>query len=90
MKVILRQDVENLGSIGETLTVKDGYGRNYLIPRGLAYYATPGALKVLEGEKKQYSAKMQKLKAGAEETAAKLAELQIHPELVEGEIFHDF
>jgi large subunit ribosomal protein L9 len=85
MKVILRQDVENLGSIGETLTVKDGYGRNYLIPRGLAYYATPGALKVLEGEKKQYAAKMQKLKAGAEETAAKLAELQISVAMKVGE-----
>jgi large subunit ribosomal protein L9 len=85
MKVILRQDVENLGSIGDTLTVKDGYGRNYLIPRGLAYYATAGAIKVLEGEKKQYSAKMQKLKAGAEETAAKLAELQISVAMKVGE-----
>ncbi|MES2767375.1 MAG: 50S ribosomal protein L9 [Bacteroidota bacterium] len=85
MKVILRQDVENLGSMGDSLTVKDGYGRNYLIPRGMAYYATSGAMKVLEGEKKQYKAKMDKLKAGAEEIAAKLAELQISVAMKVGE-----
>ena len=40
MKVILREDVEALGQAGETINVKDGYGRNYLIPQKLAYLAT--------------------------------------------------
>lgn len=47
MRVILRQDVENLGEAGTVQTVSDGYARNYLIPKGLAVVATPGELKVL-------------------------------------------
>jgi large subunit ribosomal protein L9 len=42
MEVILRQDVVDLGRAGEIVTVKEGYGRNYLIPRGLAYAASAG------------------------------------------------
>jgi large subunit ribosomal protein L9 len=42
MEVILRQDVPDLGKAGEVVAVRDGYGRNYLIPRGLAYAATAG------------------------------------------------
>lgn len=45
MKVLLTQDVYNLGHAGEVKTVADGYGRNYLLPRGLAVLATPGAVK---------------------------------------------
>ncbi|MCS7061023.1 MAG: 50S ribosomal protein L9 [Anaerolineae bacterium] len=45
MKVLLTQDVYNLGRAGEVKTVADGYGRNYLLPRGLAVLATPGAVK---------------------------------------------
>ena len=41
MKIILRQDVENLGKMGDIVIVKDGYARNYLIPRSFAYYASP-------------------------------------------------
>jgi large subunit ribosomal protein L9 len=47
MKVVLRQDVENLGEKGSVKNVADGYARNYLIPRGLAVVATPGELKVV-------------------------------------------
>ncbi len=50
MKVILRQDVESLGRVGEIVNVKDGYARNYLIPRNYAYYATAGAMKAFEAE----------------------------------------
>jgi len=57
MKVILRKDVNTLGLMGQIVTVKDGYGRNFLIPRNLAYYASEGALKALEIEKKQYQNK---------------------------------
>ena len=54
MKIILRQDVENLGNIGEIVVVKPGYARNFLIPNQLAYVATEGAIRALETEKQQY------------------------------------
>jgi large subunit ribosomal protein L9 len=47
MKVVLRQDVENLGEKGSVKNVADGYARNFLIPRGMAVVATPGELKVV-------------------------------------------
>jgi large subunit ribosomal protein L9 len=53
MKVILRTDIDNLGKIGELVTVKPGYARNYLVPQGFAYLATPGALRRFEEEKQQ-------------------------------------
>jgi large subunit ribosomal protein L9 len=77
MKIILRQDVENLGAIGEIVTVKAGYARNFLIPNQLAYLATPGAIRSLETEKKQYEGRMAKARQHAEVIAAQLAELQI-------------
>ena len=49
MKLILTAAVENLGAAGEIVEVKDGYGRNYLLPRGLAIVATRGAEKQIEG-----------------------------------------
>jgi large subunit ribosomal protein L9 len=52
MQVILREDVENLGNTGEMVTVKDGYARNYLIPRGLAVLATPRNVRRLDHEKR--------------------------------------
>ena len=51
MDVILRQDVESLGRAGEVVTVKDGYARNYLLPRGLAYQATARHRRQLEAER---------------------------------------
>jgi large subunit ribosomal protein L9 len=69
MKVILRKNFEQLGSIGELVTVKDGYARNYLIPRGIAYTATKGNMTSLEEEKKQFA----KLQAKELEEAQKLA-----------------
>jgi len=53
MKVILRTDIDNLGKIGELVSVKPGYARNYLVPQGFAYLATPGALRRFEEEKQQ-------------------------------------
>lgn len=50
MKLILRKQVEHLGEAGQVVNVKAGYGRNYLLPQGLAYEATKGNLKVLEQE----------------------------------------
>ncbi len=53
MDVILRQDVDNLGQAGELVTVKDGYARNYLLPRGLAYPASEGNRRRIEAEARQ-------------------------------------
>lgn len=53
MKIILREDVEKLGQSGEVVDVKDGYGRNYLIPQGKAVMATKGAIQELERLKKE-------------------------------------
>lgn len=58
MNVILIKDVENLGTEGDVVTVKNGYGRNFLIPRGLARMATPGVVRALEEEKRQQSRKV--------------------------------
>ena len=65
MKIILRADVENLGRLGDVVTVKAGYGRNYLLPQGLAMLVTPGNLKAFE-------ARMDALRAAADDLAGKL------------------
>ena len=72
MKIILRADVEKLGHLGDVVSVKNGYGRNYLIPQGLAMLATPGNLKVFELERKKLQAHMDALRAEASGLAAKL------------------
>ena len=63
MQVILIQDVNNLGGVHELVTVKDGYGRNFLIPSKLAIEASPSNLKQLEERKKQLAKKEEKLLA---------------------------
>lgn len=73
MKVILRQNYTNLGSIGDVVDVKDGYARNFLIPRSIAYRATAGNLKALEEEKKILARKEEKTAKEAEKLAAQLA-----------------
>lgn len=73
MQVILRQDIENLGKIGEVVNVKNGYARNYLIPRSYAYVATAGALKAVESEKKKWAKKQEQIRAEAMVLAEKLA-----------------
>jgi large subunit ribosomal protein L9 len=85
MNVILRQNVEKLGEIGDLVTVKAGYGRNYLIPNQLAYVASPGAIRALETEKKQYGLKMEKAKNQSEIVASQLADLQISIPMQVGE-----
>lgn len=61
MELILKQDVENLGFKDDVVQVKNGYGRNFLIPQGLAILATPSAKKVLAENLKQRAFKEQKL-----------------------------
>ena len=65
MQVILKENIIGLGYKDEVVTVKDGYGRNYLIPTGKAVIASKSALKVLEEELKQRAKKIAKIKADA-------------------------
>lgn len=72
MQVILKEDILNLGYKDEIVTVKDGYGRNYLIPQGKAVIASESAKKVLAENMKQRAHKLEKIKKDAEALAAKL------------------
>ena len=72
MQVILKEDVINLGYKDDVVTVKDGYGRNFLIPTGKAVIASESARKVLAENLKQRAHKLAKIKTDAEELAAKL------------------
>lgn len=77
MKVILREEVENLGDIGDVVEVSDGYGRNYLIPKGLALRAFERNVKALEHERRVQTQRLKKLKSAAEEFAARLERLTL-------------
>lgn len=77
MEIILKQDVENVGFKDDIVTVKNGYGRNYLIPQGMAILATPSAKKVLAETLKQRAYKEQKLVDDATKTADAIKELEI-------------
>jgi large subunit ribosomal protein L9 len=72
MKIILKEDITNLGYKDDVVEVKNGYGRNYLIPQGKAVIATPSALKVLAENQRQRAHKIAKMKADAEAIAASL------------------
>ena len=72
MNVILKADIKGLGKAFEVAKVRDGYGRNWLLPQGLAITASTGNLKNLESEKKRQAGKLAKLKTTAEELATKL------------------
>ncbi|MCX6156260.1 MAG: 50S ribosomal protein L9 [Candidatus Kapabacteria bacterium] len=85
MKVILRQEYPSLGRMGDIVTVKNGYARNFLIPRSIAYLATPGALNAIEIEKKRFAKRLEKERISAEEIAAKVSELQISVAMKVGE-----
>ena len=67
MKVILLADVQNLGNIGEVVNVKNGYGRNWLIPQGLAQMATPGAVRAFEDQLRQQARRHAQERNNAEE-----------------------
>ncbi|MCT4629084.1 50S ribosomal protein L9 [Winogradskyella sp.] len=77
MELILKQDVENLGFKDDIVTVKNGYGRNFLIPQGHAVMATPSAKKVLAETLKQRAYKEKSIIDEAEKTAKALAELEV-------------
>jgi large subunit ribosomal protein L9 len=77
MEVILKQEVENLGSAHEMVTVKPGYARNFLIPRGLAVLATESAKKVHAENVRQRAHKEAKLKENAESLVTRLQSLML-------------
>ncbi len=77
MKLILREDVQNLGKGGELVEVKPGYGRNFLIPRGLAVLANPKNIRDIEHQKAVATAKAAKLRASAEALAKRLSETPV-------------
>ena len=77
MKLILREDVENLGKGGELVEVKAGYGRNYLLPRGLAVVANPRNIREIEHQKQVAVAKAAKMRASAEALARRLADTPV-------------
>ena len=77
MELILKEDVQNLGFKDDLVKVKNGYGRNYLIPKGVAMLATPSAKKVLAENLRQKAHKEKELVVIANKTADALKELQI-------------
>lgn len=77
MKLILRADVENLGSLGDVVEVKAGYGRNFLLPQGLAMVASPSNLKSFEQERKKLQARMDAVRADAQALQARLEALEV-------------
>lgn len=77
MELILREDVQNLGFKDDIVNVKNGYGRNYLIPNGLAAMATSSAKKVLAENLKQRAHKEKKVVAEASKLAEALKQLEI-------------
>ncbi|MDV6169993.1 50S ribosomal protein L9 [Flavobacterium sp. DG1-102-2] len=77
MELILKQDVQNLGFKDDVVTVKAGYGRNYLIPQGFAQMATPTAKKILAENLKQRAFKEQKIVNDAKVVAEALKALEI-------------
>lgn len=77
MEIILKEDIVNLGYKNDIVTVKSGYGRNYLIPTGKAVIASPAAKKMLAEELKQRAHKLEKIKKDAEALAESLKDVAL-------------
>src|ERR1043166_336494 len=77
VEVILRDDVPNLGKIGDVVRVKPGYARNFLLPRGLAVEASRNNLQMLEHHKRVIGAKAERERKGAEALASRLGGVRL-------------
>lgn len=85
MKVILREDVDHVGKMGELVTVADGFGRNYLLPRQMAAAATEKNVRMLEHQKRLIEAKRKKERAAADELVKRLAQIPVTIPMQAGE-----
>jgi large subunit ribosomal protein L9 len=85
VKIVLRQDVESLGTKGDLLEVADGYARNYLVPRGLAIQATRGAVKQAESMRRGRSARATREREAAQGLSDRLTALQLRVPVRAGE-----
>lgn len=73
MKVILKEDVKNIGNIGQIIDVADGFARNYLVPKGLAVEANTKNIKSLEHEKRVIQEKARKIRMSAQDLAGRIS-----------------
>ena len=85
MDIILKEDIQGLGYKNDIVTVKPGYGRNYLIPQGKALIASESNKKVLEENLKQAAHKLEKIKKEAEELAQKIGDTAVELKAKVGE-----
>jgi len=85
MEIILREDVQHLGKVGEVVKVKDGYARNYLLPNGLAYAATEANKKKIAYEGERVAKQRAAEKTAAESEATRLADVHLTFEVKVGE-----
>jgi len=85
VKLILREDVPKLGDAGDVVSVKPGYARNYLIPRGLANHASDGKLAELEHHKRQIEEKVQKTRKDQEAVKNSVEKIALRIEMQAGE-----
>lgn len=90
MKVILTEEIRGLGTRGDVVTVKDGYARNYLLPKNLAREASAGNLKQIEHERRKWSLLAQQEKDAAQKAADKVKGVKITIEKRVGEHGHLF
>ena len=77
MKVILKDDVKNMGNMGQIVEVADGYARNYLVPRGLAVEANTKNIKSLEHQKRVIQEKSKKIRNEAQELSNKITTMSL-------------
>lgn len=77
MEIILREDVRKIGKAGSVVKVKDGFARNYLLPKRMAMLVTPSNLKIIEHENKVREQQVEKMKAGAEELRSRIQALSL-------------
>src|SRR5262245_48824187 len=77
VKLVLREDVQHLGAVGDLVRVRAGFARNFLLPRGLAVLASKGSIRQIEEHKKQAVARAAKLKLSAQALATQLGTVSI-------------
>jgi large subunit ribosomal protein L9 len=77
MKIILKDDVKSIGSMGHIVDVADGFARNYLVPRGLAVEANVKNIRALEHEKKVIQEKAKKIKISAQDFSEKISDMTL-------------